>query len=188
MRRLIEALRNGNGVVLDTETTGVDGRAEVLQIGIVSLEGEELYYSLVRPVRARRWDEAMRIHGISPADVRGAPTIGQLAESLKRIMHGRPVAVYNADFDSRMLWQSISADRADDHFVWLRDQQWACVMKAYARFWGQRERRYGNYRWQKLSAACRQQGVHIVDAHDALGDALLTAAVIRAVEQRIGAP
>ena len=186
MKAFIDQLRQSNAVILDTETTGLDNKAEILQIGIVSLEGETLFNSYVKPAKARRWDDAMRVHGIAWSDVQDAPTISQFAQKLKTIMNGRAVAIYNADFDTRILRQSIKADNASGQFPWLNNQQWRCVMKAYAAYWGQRDRRYGSYKWQSLSNACRQQGVKVTDAHDALGDARLTAALIRSIEKKLG--
>lgn len=183
MKEFIKELRAKNALVLDTETTGLDNRAEILQIGIVSMDGEELFSSLVKPVRAKSWPEAMRVHKIAPAYVQNAPTIGELTGELERVMHGRSTAIYNADFDSRMLWQSVRANGADRSFRWMGDQKWECVMKAYAAYWGQRGR-YG-YKWQSLSNACRQQGVKVANAHDALGDAKLTAALIRVIEKKL---
>ena len=185
MKDFIEELRETNAVVLDTETTGLDSNAEILQIGIVSLEGEELFNSLVKPAKARRWDEAMRVHGIAWSDVKDSPTIGQAAEQLKQIMNGRAVAIYNAEFDTRILWQSIKADGAATPYRWMRDQDWECVMEAYAEYWGQWNSRYGSFTWQSLANACRQQGVKVVDAHDALGDAQLTASLIRRIEKKL---
>jgi DNA polymerase-3 subunit epsilon len=184
MKEFIEELRERNAFVLDTETTGLDNKAEILQIGIVSLEGEMLFNSTVKPAKARRWDEAMRVHGITWSDVKDAPSIGQLAEQLEKIMDGRLVAIYNADFDTRILWQSIKADGASGSYQWLHEQDWECVMQAYAEYWGQWNSRYGSYKWQSLTNACRQQGVKVVDAHDALGDARLTAALIRSIENK----
>ena len=92
-----------------------------MQIGIVSLEGETLFNSFAKPAKARRWDEAMRVHGIAWFDVKDAPSIGQLAEQLKKIMDGRLVAIYNADFDTRILWQSIKADGASSSYQWLHE-------------------------------------------------------------------
>ena len=57
-------------------------------------------------------------------------------------------------------------------------------MKAYAQYYGQRNTRYGGYRWQSLTKACQQQRVRVSNAHDALGDARLTAALIRAIEKK----
>ncbi len=172
--------------MLDTETTGLDNRAEVLQIGIVTLDGEEVFNSLVKPSRIRRWDQAMSVHGISPTDVRNAPTIGKLAGQLQEILEGRCLAIYNAKFDMRMLWQSIRAGKANQQYQWLHDLDYACVMEAYAMYWGQRSRRYGGYKWQSLSNACRQQGVRVAGAHDALNDAVMTAALMRAIDNKLG--
>ena len=184
MKKFIVELRKRNAVVLDTETTGLNNRAEILQIGIVSLEGETLFNSLVKPAKAKRWDEALRVHGIAPPDVQDAPSIGELSQELEKIMSGRTVAIYNADFDTRMLWQSVRANTADKRFRWMGEQNWRCVMKAYAAYWGE-PGRYGSYKWQSLTKACHQQGVKVVDAHDALGDARLTAALIRTVERKL---
>ena len=185
MKEFIDDLREVNALILDTETTGLDNTAEILQIGIVSLEGETLFNSTIKPAKARSWNEAMRVHGIAWSDVKDSPTIGQAAEQLKQIMNGRPVAIYNAEFDTRILWQSIEADGAATPYRWLRDQDWECVMEAYAEYWGQWNSRFRSYRWQSLTDACRQQGVKVVDAHDALGDAKLTAALIRRIEKKL---
>jgi len=185
MKEFIALLRETNALILDTETTGLDNNCEILQIGIVSLEGEPLFNSYVQPAKARRWHDAQRVHGISWTDVKDAPTIGQLSENLKRIMDGRLVAIYNADFDTRMLRQSIRADRATGQYQWLQNQEWQCVMQAYAEYRGDWNSRYGSYKWHSLTNACRQQGVKVVDVHDALGDAKLTAALIRTIEKKM---
>jgi len=185
MKKFINVLRQKNALILDTETTGLDNRAEILQIGIVSLEGEPLFNSYVRPTKAIRWYDAMRVHGIAWSDVKDAPTISELAGDLQQLLEGRLVAIYNADFDTRMLWQSIKTAGAHNHYEWLKDDNWTCVMQAYAEYWGERNSRYGDYRWQSLINACRQQGIKVIDAHDALGDALLTAKLIRTIEQKL---
>ena len=186
MRDFIKDLRDSDALILDTETTGLDKQAEIVQIGIVSLNGDELFNSLVRPVKRRRWPGATEIHGINWSDVEDAPTMSELADELKRVINGRMVAIYNAQFDTRMLHQSIRAAGAAKQYEWLFDQDWdwECVMEAYAEFRGERNRRYGGYRWQSLTAACRQQGVRVSDAHSALGDAKLTAALIRKIEEK----
>ncbi len=45
MKAFIKQLRQDNALILDTETTVLGCRAELLQIGIVSLEGEPLFNS-----------------------------------------------------------------------------------------------------------------------------------------------
>jgi DNA polymerase III epsilon subunit-like protein len=127
----------------------------------------------------------MGVHGISPADVKEAPTIRELAKRLEGVMDGRLVAIYNAAFDMRMLWQSIAAGNADDRYRWLDFLDYECVMEEYAEYWGQRNRRYGGYKWQSLINACRQQGIKVAGAHDAVGDARMTAALIRTIEKKL---
>lgn len=185
MKNLIRSLRKSNALILDTETTGLDGRAEILQIGIVNLEGDELLNTFVRPAKARRWPEAQRIHGLSWTDVKDAPTISELAPQLQDLLQDNLVAIYNADYDTRILRQSVKAANAQQQFHWLETANWPCVMKAYAQFYGQRNTRYGGFRWQKLENACRQQRVRVNNAHDALADAQMTAALIRAIEQKL---
>lgn len=187
MKQFIQKLRLADTLILDTETTGLDNRAEVVQIALVDLDGDELFNSLVRPARARRWPEATRVHGITWSHVKGAPDMVQLAEDLQRLVDGRQVAVYNAAFDRRLLRQSIKSARAEALYPWLFDQDsnWQCVMEAYAAHWGERDRRYGGYRWQSLTSACRQQGVPLQDAHSALGDARLTAALLSQIEKKL---
>ncbi|MDX1418091.1 MAG: 3'-5' exonuclease [Candidatus Promineifilaceae bacterium] len=185
MKKFIQQLRKNNALILDTETTGLDNRAELLQIGIVTLDGEPVFHSYVQPIFARRWSDAQRVHGISWQDVQDAPTISELAAKLQEVLEEQTVAVYNADFDGRMLRQSIRAAKAARQFQWLQEGRWPCVMKAYAPYWGQRNRRYGGYKWQSLTNACRQQGVPVASAHDALADAKMTAALIRAVEKKL---
>jgi DNA polymerase III epsilon subunit-like protein len=90
----------------------------------------------------------MSVHGISWEDVKEAPAIDQLANTLKHILDGRLVAIYNADFDTRLLRQSIRIAGATEAYEWFLDQdwEWERVMKVYAEFWGERNRRYGGYR------------------------------------------
>ena len=72
----------GNLVVLDTETTGLDGHAEVIQIAVVDRSGAVLLDSLVKPtcpVPA----EATAVHGISDSDLVNAPTMNQSEQQLR---------------------------------------------------------------------------------------------------------
>ncbi len=185
MKTFIQKLRRSNALILDTETTGMDNQAEILQIAIVNLDGEELLNSLVRPSKARRWPDAQRVHGLSWPDVKNAPGINELAPQLQDLLENSLVAIYNADYDTRVLRQSIKAAQAQNRFRWLKTGNWPCVMKAYAQYYGERNYRYGGYRWQKLEKACRQQKVRVANTHDALADAQMTAALIRAIEKNL---
>lgn len=96
----------GNIVFLDTETTGVNKKKdEILQLAIVSLEGEVLYDKLIHPKYVSRWGAAQKIHGISPYDVRNAPTLMEEKEEIEAILAKADVIVgWNVRFDLDMLY------------------------------------------------------------------------------------
>src|SRR5205814_1881064 len=59
-------------VFLDSETTGLDHQAEIIEIAIVDARGAVLLDTFVRP-DSRIPPEVTRIHGIVDAMVAGAP-------------------------------------------------------------------------------------------------------------------
>ncbi len=180
----ISELRERNALVLDTETTGLGPEDEVIQIAICTLEGDRLLYSNVRPRKARTWPEAEKIHGISWDDVKDAPTMEDLRGFLIDYLCDRTAAIYNVRYDTRMIDQSV--DMVNSDWNWLVNVNWFCVMEAYARYWGDWSSWHQSYKWQSLEVACRQQDVEVADAHDALADARMTAALLRALERRVG--
>ncbi|CAH0535465.1 hypothetical protein VST7929_03039 [Vibrio stylophorae] len=60
-------------IYLDTETTGLDDNAEIIEISIISESGHVLLDTLVKPSQTVS-AEATAIHGITDADLVGAPT------------------------------------------------------------------------------------------------------------------
>lgn len=160
---------------LDTETTGLDDRAEIIEIAILDHDGTPLFESLVKP-RYPIPADAARIHGISNAAVATAPAWGDLWPQISEFLSGRTVGIYNADFDLRMLLQSHRFARLD----WNRDALTSfCIMQIYARYYG--ERGYGGFRWQSLEKAGRQCRLDLPNSHRAADDARLARAVLHHV-------
>ena len=85
----------------------------------------------------------------------------------------RTVVIYNADYDVRIIKQTCGL-----HDVNLFDFNSTCLMLQYAKFWGVWDDYRGHYKWQKLTNAAKQQGIEINNAHRALGDCLMTLAVL----------
>jgi DNA polymerase III subunit epsilon len=158
-------------VFLDTETTGLDDRAEVVEVAVIALDGRVLVDSLVRPTIPIP-GTATAVHGIGPLDVADAPTFAELWSKLAAAIEGHVVVIYNAAYDIRALHQSARACSigllpwTSPHF---------CMMTAYAEYWGDWSDWHGNYKWQSLSAAAAQQQLVVpTNLHRAGADAELT--------------
>jgi DNA polymerase III subunit epsilon len=159
-RRILDS----NAVILDTETTGLDRFAEVLQVAIIDMRGNTLLDTLLRPTRLPT-PESFRIHGLTAERLQSAPPITDLLDTLHSHLSGKVTAIYNAAFDTRLLAQSLAAyGQPQDWTSCLKPD---CVMQQYAIFYGER-RGKGGYRWQPLPGG----------DHSALGDARATLALI----------
>jgi DNA polymerase III subunit epsilon len=157
-------------VFLDTETTGLNDQAEIVEISILDDDGSVLLDSLVRPRRSIPLD-AIRIHGIRNEMVKGAPGWAQLWPEVEAILQGRPVGIYNADFDLRMLKQS----HRWSGLLWRPpEMQPFCIMRLYADF-------RGMSRFQSLEDAGRQLGIPLPNSHRALADTQLARAVLHSM-------
>jgi len=160
---------------LDTETTGLDDRAEICDIAVVDHTGNVLLDTLVRPKRPIP-AAATTVHGISNSDVAAAPTFADILPKLHRLVDGRLVIIYNAQYDTRMLVQS--AKSRDIKSIPASD--WVCAMELYAKFYGDWSNYRQAYTWQKLGNAARQCGIQLPDnLHRATADAELTRLVVQ---------
>lgn len=161
-------------VYLDTETTGTDRRDEIVDICIVDHDGAVLIDTLVKPT-IRIPPGASRVHGITDQMVANAPTWQEIWPQVGAILADRHIGIYNADFDLRMLAQS---NRKYGIRWRAPHKQVFCIMKLYARFYGQWNPRYGSYKWQTLERAGRQCGIPLPNSHRARDDALLARAIL----------
>jgi DNA polymerase-3 subunit epsilon len=153
-------------VFLDTETTGLDGRAEVVEVAILDAQGAPLIDTLVRPT-GRIPADVTAIHGIDDRMVAGAPRWPEVYPLLTEALSGRTVVVYNADFDLRIIRQ-VNARHGFPPVA----GGWHCAMQGYAAFAGERHARYGGFRWHKLDVAMATFGHRPApDAHRARSDA-----------------
>lgn len=169
-------IQSGDYLVLDTETTGLhDG--EIVQIAIIDSAGNVLLDTLVRP-RFPIPPDATRIHGITNAMVVSAPTWTQVSPQILNLLYGRDLIVYNAVYDRKMMHQS--AEKAGlPKIEWKEITRWHCAMEAFAEVYGDWNDYRQSYRWQKLTTAAAYYGLSVQDAHSALGDCLMTLAVIK---------
>ena len=169
-------------LILDTETNGLGDEAEICELAVINHLGEVLLDTRVKPVHGISAD-ATRVHGITDADVAGAPTIDEaLDDELKAILNTSSIAIYNADFDLRMLRQS-GAPRGRFEIISLAQALYhrtLCAMQLYAEFWGEWHEYHQSYTYQSLTDAASQCRLDWQEgAHTALGDAQMTLEVLR---------
>ena len=173
LQTILEYWQSGP-VFMDTETTGLEGSAEIIEICILDHKGSVLVDTLVKPCRKIPW-QVTRIHGITNEMVAGSPAWIEVWPEVRKAISGRAVGVYNSDFDVRMLSQTnricgISWNPRDHHFF--------CIMKLYAEFLGGR--------WQKLEAAGHQCGLSLPNAHRAQADTRLAREVFAYLVKQSG--
>jgi len=176
LQGLLNIIRSGQFLILDTETTGLE-RGEVVQISVIDASGASLINTLVKPVEPIP-ASTTRIHGITNQMVATAPPFPDVIDNLRQTLNGQQVIVYNAVYDRKMLHQSAEASGIEKT-DWRAISRWWCAMEAFAEVYGEYDMRRRSYRWQKLSTAANHYGIKVVEAHSALGDCLTTLAICK---------
>ncbi|GAA3911638.1 exonuclease domain-containing protein [Gibbsiella dentisursi] len=168
-------------LILDTETTGLDDNAEIVEICLIDCNGFIMLNTLIKPTQPIP-PEATAIHGITNEMVANAPTWRDVHGAVATLFFENRFVAYNASFDARMIIQSARLHGlGDDGLCSFIEEYSRCAMLAYAEYYGQESSR-GGYKWQKLTAAAEQQGVVIEGIpHRALSDCLTTLGVIEAM-------
>lgn len=172
-------IRSGNFVILDTETTGLDDKAEICQIAIIDATGKTLLDTLVKPTLTIP-TQATRIHGITNDMVKTAPNFINVAQAVWDAIEGKTVVVYNADYDFRLLRQSEDACEPFAKSDWHTIKR-QCAMLKFAEIYGDWDSYHNSYRWKRLEEAARHYLLPVLNAHTALGDCLMTLAVCNAM-------
>jgi DNA polymerase III epsilon subunit-like protein len=157
-------------VFLDTETTGLDNNAEIVEISIVDYDGSVLLDTLVKP-RNRIPNDVMRVHGITNELVATAPGWIIVWPKVEAVLRDRLVGIYNAEYDVRMFKQSHRLSG----LVWRSPaKDYFCIMNMYSDY-------RGSTRWQKLENAGHQLGIPLPNTHRAKDDTLLAREVFLSI-------
>lgn len=163
-----------NPIFFDTETTGVGPHDVIVEIGVVDLQGVELFSTLIKPPFPIP-PESTAVHKITNADVRNEPVFADVWQDMKSVFNGRLVVAYNADFDVRLMKQSVGKAGLNWQAPWVEVVD---IMEVYAAYYGQPGTRH-TYKWQKLANAGKQCNISLPNSHEAVDDAKLTAALLR---------
>jgi DNA polymerase III subunit epsilon len=166
-----EILSKKNKIVyLDTETTGLGSKDEIIELSIVNYQGRIIFGSLIKPTCPVS-DGAKATHKITDSELAKAPTLPEIYPQIEKILEGKTVIIYNAKFDSEKIEYQCKLhdlpnflpsyyEDSDFCLDWILDID--CAMEQYAKYHGVRHHYYNSYTWQKLPGA----------SHRASGDAI----------------
>lgn len=153
--------------IIDFETTGLTpGYDRVVEVSVVRLDpGSEpklVFDSLVNP---RRKVTGTEVHGITDADVAGAPEFGDIAGDLIDAISGCAVSAYNVYFDMGFLeaeLAGVGVRKPIPHFCLMYMRPMLNIGKRC-----------------RLDLACAEMGIELDDAHVAAADALASAKLMQ---------
>ena len=167
-------------LIVDTETTGLGQRAEVLEVAVLDTTGAPRFEALSLPqgpiARA-----ASNVHGLTRRTLKDAgarkwPDVH--SELVAAISGARILLAWNARFDAQMLEQT-----AKRHGLEFPNMTWHDLLESY-RVLVQEAPRKGRH---TLTAVARRECTDLTgvgDAHRAMGDCQLVLAVMRAVAKK----
>jgi DNA polymerase III subunit epsilon len=153
---------------LDTETTGLDEQAEIVEIAVIDSAGDLVYEALLRPQQPIP-PRVIAIHGITDTMVADAPLFWECHQQLNDLLAGKLLIAYGAGFDARMLEQTCLRYNLPQI-----TSDWGCAMEMYQAHIG-REKRVS------LADATWQCKVYNRQVHRARTDAEATLGVVNAV-------
>jgi DNA polymerase III subunit epsilon len=131
---------------------------------------------LIQPPYPNNWfhEGNIRVHGIRPSDVDGAPTMQEALQFMLRFIDGDVLVAHNAPFDMGVLRASATLIQQD-----LPELQYACSLAI--------ARKTYNLESYRLNAVAYAIGHEEFDHHDALADSDACARIIIHAADRHGA-
>ncbi len=156
-------------VAIDFETAN-GSPASPCAVGLVRVSGGKITDSLRTliqpPFPNDQFSEFnIRVHGIQPADVVGAPTWAEALETMLEFIGEDVLIAHNAEFDMGVLAKSAALISRD-----LPDLSFACSLRI--------SRKTYNLESYRLNAVAYAVGHEEFDHHDALADADACARII----------
>lgn len=149
-------------LILDTETT--DFKGEVIELAMITANGQEVYNSRFKPSLEIN-PQAAAVHGLTADILADEPFFKHHYVAIRRILQSASVVlIYNAAFDVPIL-----ASTCKLYGLPVIPFAPDCAMEQYARFVGDWNSYHRSYKWPKLPAG----------DHSALGDCVSTLNVLK---------
>ena len=166
-------------VVVDLETTGTRaGTDEITEIGAVRVRGGEVQAELSTfvSIDGTLPPQITRITGIEPADLVGAPSLGEVMSTFLEFSRGAVLVAHNARFDMSFLRAAARATGGE----WP-DPEVVCTLALSRRILHR-----GETRSHRLGDLATHLGAQTDPCHRALADARATVDVLHALFSRVG--
>ena len=156
--------------VVDVETSGLSARRHrILQIAVVTVDGAgEPFDHWSSDVRPHLWRVGPRqVHGLTIRRLRRAPPLHTLVPELVRRLDGTVVVAHNVGFDWAFVARGLRRAGYEPP-----DALRLCTLNLSRSLDPEFARSH------RLADVCERHGVELRNAHDALADALATAALL----------
>lgn len=161
---------------LDTETTGLTTNDEIIEVAVIDSTGKAILNQFVRPTQSIPYS-ATSINGITNEMVKSALPWPIVWQTLRPMLINKRIAIYNDDFDIRMMEQS----HRRYGLKWIERLKTFDIMKCYAQFHGDWNPVRQSYRYIGLAEAGARLQIKLLNSHRAVDDALLAREVLSAI-------
>ncbi|ECF6381602.1 3'-5' exonuclease [Salmonella enterica] len=179
---------NSDYLIIDTETTGLDNNAEVIEIAIINMHGDVLLNSLVKPTCSIP-AAVTKINNITDEMVADAPLWHDVFPVILNIIDGKKWLAWNSKFDARLIIQTgvitgyfedLPASKILDIAAKINDSQ-IDAKAVYDQWYGEFDSKRNNFKRQSLATAAERHNVSVNGAHRALADCMMVLGVLNAV-------
>ncbi len=172
--RKAREILNLQPIVLDTETTGLGNYDEIIEIALTDHQGNLVFESLVKPTIAIPPDST-RINKITNEMVQNAPAWREVWNQVEPMLNKKPVVIYNAEFDVRLMQQSHRIAQ----IPWTKTFTPVCLMKLFAAYLGEWNSYKKDFRFVTLEKAGSLSGISLPNSHRAADDTLLAFTLLK---------
>ena len=167
-------------IFFDTETTGLNDDDEIVELAITDERGNTLYSQRFKPTQSMSAGSS-RVTGITDDMLADMPTFASEIDDIKAIFfNADQIMAYNIEFDIRLLCQTCAKYNLNTDWIYKINTR--CAMLMYSNY------AYDWYsptvpsRYYKLTDACERMQIRVQNAHSAVGDCIMTANLVRAME------
>ncbi len=165
-------LKRSDILFLDTETTGIERDAKIVDLGVIDNKGNTVINLLIQP-NIPMPIGATAVNGITNEMLDGCPNFAQVSTSIRKILEGKTIIAWNSSFDKRMV---------DNEFKNIGEEppnyKWEDEMPMY-RDYAKKPKR------NKLCYAAEECGIIEEQSHRAVGDCQFTLEVLKYMARNI---